>query len=379
MKTEIANLDRIHEVIIAYAKGDFSYRLPISDEGSEIDSVLFGINMLGEELQDTTISRDFFSGIFNSSSNSKIVIDLKGEIIEINNSAQKILSINPEKGNSINIFKLLNNNNKEFSALLKSNIASDNFSEFEVTFFDNSISYPIESTVTKLINRYNEHIGYLILIKNISEKKNQEQKIYLAVIDALEKERRRLAYDLHDSFSQDLNAVRIFIETLKRIDPLDPNFITSIDKCKKIIEQAITNSKNMAFNLLPKSLENGNLCHAISQLCEKYPNNYKFNLTFEVNSVDLDSDIKTIIYRIFQEFISNSINHSKANLITIHITKQKNSYSFLLNDNGIGFDMEQDHGGKGIHNIKSRLNGINANYYFESVPLQGTTLNFKIS
>lgn len=380
MDKEFVDLDKINEVIANFALGDFSKRLEISNEGTVQNAVKIGINMLGEELQDTMISRDFFSRIFNSSKEFMVVINKEGLILEMNNAAFDLLDIDEFECNKCNLFTLIAQSNNELVEKLKKHIQLSINGEFETSYTSYDGGSPISISVTKIINRNDSNDVFLVSGRDLTEKKNQEQRLYMAVVDALEKERKRLAYDLHDSFSQDLNAIKIFIDTLRRMDKDDPDFGKSIDRCNAIIENATRSAKGMAFDLLPKSLEKGDLLFAIQQLSKKYPQSFNFNLQFEVEEIDLPIEIKTIIYRIFQEFINNSVKHSNAETLTTKVSKEILHYEFTLMDNGIGFNIKEKFEGKGngLHNLTSRLNAIKAKYKFESSPENGTTLTFSV-
>lgn len=376
MKSEIIDIEEIQKVIIAYANGDFNHRLSYNPSQNERSTIIAGVNMLGEELKEKTISRDFFSSIFNSANEFLTVIDEDGKIIEINKASAELLGVD-EHGKGMNLFDLI----MDYPGLvkhIKSYLSNGNNIEIETTFNKGSISFPMECFMSKIFDRNDEQNGYLVVWRDITEKKNHEHRTYMKVVAALERERKRLAYDLHDSFSQDLNAIKIFIDNLTRLDQDSTDYKKSIDACKSVIENTINSAKGMAFDLLPKSLEKGDLTFAIDQLCNKYPHYFNFDLHLEVEIINLALEVKTIIYRILQEFISNSIKHSKSKDLSIHITQIGDKYEFTFKDYGIGFDIKNTPKGNGLHNIISRLNAINAKYKLDSHPQRGTTLNFTI-
>ena len=210
MKAEIVDIDEIQEIIIAYANGDFSKRMNLIDENETRNVIAAGINMLGEELQATMISRDYFSSIYNAISDIMFVFDKNWNIIDINQATQQKLGliktniVNTEISSIIDNDDIIDNSN----IINEKNLSSITF-ETDLTDKDN-IAFPVSCSISKIrIGNELEH-DYLLIAKDITEKKNQEQKIFRAIVYAQENERKRLAYDLHDSFGQELNAIRMF-------------------------------------------------------------------------------------------------------------------------------------------------------------------------
>src|SRR5688500_18717530 len=78
--------DKIRRLLMAYSLGNFDKKLSMSSRMDEIDAFISGVNMLGEELKDKTISRDYFNNIFDSVSDMVFVLDKQGKIENINKS-----------------------------------------------------------------------------------------------------------------------------------------------------------------------------------------------------------------------------------------------------------------------------------------------------
>ena len=108
--SKIKNIYKIQKTIIDFANGDFHKRLELLDNNSDLDTILAGINMLGEELEDKTISRDYFSSIFNSVSDVLIVFNSKGIITDVNLASEEAFQTAKE-----NIISLYNFRNAERS------------------------------------------------------------------------------------------------------------------------------------------------------------------------------------------------------------------------------------------------------------------------
>jgi len=99
-----ARFEDINNLLIRYSLGDFDYSIQPSEKYDEIDAFITNINMLGEELKTSVISRDYFNNIFNSVSDMLFVLDNKGEITSINKAVTERLrySENQLRETSIN-------------------------------------------------------------------------------------------------------------------------------------------------------------------------------------------------------------------------------------------------------------------------------------
>src|SRR5258705_13753009 len=88
--------NKIRRLLTAYSLGNFDRKLAVSRHMDEVDAFISGINMLGEELKDKTLSRDYFNNIFNSVSDMVFVLDRQGKIETINSPVTRLLQYNAD-------------------------------------------------------------------------------------------------------------------------------------------------------------------------------------------------------------------------------------------------------------------------------------------
>jgi len=187
------------------------------------------------------------------------------------------------------------------------------------------------------------------------------------VIQAQEKERIRIARDLHDDISSKLNAVTMSIHILK-MDTItkeqrDEISTSSLEACKMIGE----NSRRIAHNLMPPTLESTGLDLAIKELCIDYSKAsdlqilYKNPMNQQIFST-LPMDHQIHLYRIIQELFNNTFKHANASSITLTFTQNEDGMRFIFDDDGVGLKKEnmQDPTGIGLSNISSRAEIIKA-------------------
>lgn len=380
MKTEIVNVNEIQEIIIAFANGDFNRRLEVSESRNERDALVNGINMLGEELEKTMISRDYFINIYNSVSEILLFLNVEGEITGLNLAAERVL-------------------NKTISDLMGSelkSIISDRFLQIEndirrtITFGEQYLAFeaalktsnaheiPISCSLSRVADKFNIVNGYLFIAKDITEQKNKEISDLRIAISSQEKERKRLAYDLHDSLGQELNAVKMYINSLVLMDTSSETFVETFESCKSILDNSLDTIRNISFDLMPKALEHGGLIQAINEFVKRLSHIAEIEYNFPKIKISLNSESQINLFRIIQEFVNNSMKHANRSKIKIHLIRRKKYLILSVTDYGKGFNMSEKKDGNGLFNIKNRLQALNAEYNFGSNINEGTYLKLLI-
>jgi signal transduction histidine kinase len=223
------------------------------------------------------------------------------------------------------------------------------------------------------------------IIKTQLEKAEMEianqKELLQATIITQEEERRRIAQDLHDAISSKLNVVSLNANIL-----FDPH--TKMDDVSKIGETihrvtatVLENSRRIAHDLLPPTLEKFGLTAAIEELCEELSRTGKFNLNYQLdypNEIQ-NSNNELHIFRIVQELMNNSIKHSEANDIILTLKTYENLLSLQYQDNGKGFDLESMKKAKGLgmSGIENRVILLDGKLNIESSPGNGMCINIK--
>jgi PAS domain S-box-containing protein len=381
MKSEIVNVDEIEDIIIAYANGELHRRLDISDKRDDRDTIIAGINMLGEELERTTISRDYFISIYNSVSDVLLITDLECNILDANLTAEKTFHQTPNSLIGKNFWSIICKRFLHMEELIHNAFKDGQMSmPFEAALcVKPSVEMPVSCSLSKIIDRSGVHKGFLFVAKDITDRKLKEINDVKIAIASQEKERRRLANDLHDSLGQEINAIRMYMNALAEMDKSSELYKEAFETCKTIVDHSLETIRNISFDLMPRSLEHGSLVQAIEELVKKLQLVYKIEFTYSTLDLETDLETRTNLYRIIQEFINNSLKHAGKSTIKIHLVKHKTHITLNISDNGKGFDTETLKYGKGIYSIKSRLKALNAEYTFTSKINEGTFLELAIN
>lgn len=375
-------LHKINQLLREYSKGKFEKRLKVSSGMDEIDACISSINMLGEELKEATISRNYFNNIFNSVTDMVFVLDKTGVIKDINSSVSVQLKYDTEKIRNKSIDELSATKTKSlFKATLKQ-LHINNELATGITYLKSSdgIKLPVQLSASWLMNEGNKRDGILLLAKDISAQLQTENIVIRAIIDTEEKERQRLARDLHDSLGQQLSAIKFYISASAETAE-NTNQQLILKKCNEQLADVLADMREICFNLIPKTLKEFGLLKALKELCSQIARIKKidFKITSEDSIPDLPVAISIDIFRIIQEFINNAQRHGKATKIRIAFFSSDESIVINLKDNGAGFVQNKiTNNGMGLQNVISRIKSHNGEIKIRSFPGKGTEYFFSL-
>ena len=192
-----------------------------------------------------------------------------------------------------------------------------------------------------------------------AELQYQENLLY-GTIRTQEKERKRIAKDLHDDIGSKLNVIFLNMHRIERAAKKSPPIIEMVTDIKGVINTTIDTTRRISHDLLPPTLEKFGLVEAINEMCEHLQNSDAVNIEFEVKQHDgrlTDKLTELNLYRIFQELINNSMRHGQAQQISIDLWLGPEKLKFEYRDNGKGFDLEDFDNKKGLgtQSIESRV------------------------
>ena len=238
------------------------------------------------------------------------------------------------------------------------------------------------------ITELNKQIEQLeIFIKNSNENR-------FKIIDVQEKERQRIARELHDSTVQNLTHLIHRIELSSMF--IDQDTIRAkleLESCIKILKSSMEEIRETIFNLRPMTFDDLGFRQCIENLIANVKLSYR-NCDVDLNICDLDQydwkikNKKSInlfmvtVYRIIQEAVSNIIKHSNADKIMININCDNNSCFIVIKDNGKGFSveegLEQNDKHFGLTDMQDRVSLLNGNMDITSACNKGTELKIEI-
>lgn len=197
-----------------------------------------------------------------------------------------------------------------------------------------------------------------------------------SVIDAEEKERQRLSREIHDGIGQSLIAHKLRLESLLYMN--DPEIKDQIRILKDQFNVTIDEIRRISNNLMPSVLEVFGITLALKNLCEDTEEHGAIEILFQTTGEleDINTKTKTYLYRITQEALNNILKHSGAKEVTFTLSRSKDIITFILRDDGKGFDVEDAayEKGNGLHNMRERVALMRGTINILSSPGEGTTL-----
>lgn len=209
--------------------------------------------------------------------------------------------------------------------------------------------------------------------------KLQERNRIEAVIESQEKERQRIARELHDSLGQILALSKI---NLSRIDTknLEPENQNIISNTTDLIDESCREVRAISHNLMPPDLDNKKLAEILENLVDKNRLITGLNYTFNSGLSDeqLSPACKFTLYRVLQEILQNIIKHASATKVNISLTQNGEFTNLLVEDNGKGFNLSLSSFGLGLKNIHSRIKLLHGYLDIDSSINNGTVFNISI-
>ncbi|KYP14678.1 ATP-binding protein [Flavihumibacter sp. CACIAM 22H1] len=205
----------------------------------------------------------------------------------------------------------------------------------------------------------------------------KEKELLKTRIDVQEETIQKISKELHDNVSQLLTLSKLNLSNQK----FDSNIENKIRISKELISNAINELANISRTLSSETLNDLGLVRALEAEKERVYeiNKTTINIHTKFDPIELSNEEQLILYRIFQEAISNSIIHGKASQIDVQLIYCMNSLSFSIRDNGKGFEIEESlHGTQnkhhGLKNIMKRAKLINAKCNIASTKGTGTVI-----
>lgn len=194
-----------------------------------------------------------------------------------------------------------------------------------------------------------------------------------ALMQGQEKERMRLAQELHDGLGPLLTTLKLSLQPTHLEEEQQ-------EKIKKLLDETINEVRAMSYNLMPSVLLDFGVGEAIGNLVavlqKVTPIRIKYSNDMRKGSV-LTDEINIQLYRIAQEALNNAIKYSKATEIRLSVTEFEHHVSFYISDNGIGFDAKAQHSGTGLINLRERTKLLNGSFDIHS-DNHGTSIEIEL-
>jgi len=210
----------------------------------------------------------------------------------------------------------------------------------------------------------------------------QQELATKAVLAAEEKERQRIARDLHDGVGQMMSVAKMNLSAFESdLQFLDKDQQESFEKIINLVDESCREVRSVSHNMMPNALLKNSLAIAIKDFVDKIEKrSLKVRVYTEGLDDRLDSNLEIILYRVIQECVNNVIKHAEASRLDISVLKDNEGISATIEDNGKGFDVgdKDKFEGIGLKNIITRIEYLKGMVDFDSSPGRGTLIALNV-
>ncbi|HEN0959730.1 TPA: sensor histidine kinase [Streptococcus agalactiae] len=226
-------------------------------------------------------------------------------------------------------------------------------------------------------------------IQRLSKKMNlmtaslqsKENSRILKSQEIVKQERKRIARDLHDTVSQDLFAASMVLSGIaQNVSQLDVDQVGSqLLAVEEMLQHAQNDLRILLLHLRPVELENKTLSEGFRMILKELTDKSDIEVVYHESILTLPKKIEDNIFRIGQEFISNTLKHSQASRLEVYLNQTENELQLKMIDNGIGFDMDSVYDlSYGLKNIEDRVEDLAGNLQLISQPGKGVAMDIRL-
>ena len=197
---------------------------------------------------------------------------------------------------------------------------------------------------------------------------NHELENYAAVSEKIaeDKERKRLAREIHDTLGHALTGIAAGVDACIAMIDINPEATKKqLMVISKVVRQGIVDVRNSLNKLRPGALEQHGFKGAIENMIEEFTSvsDLIISLDYRLDKVDFENTKEDILFRVIQESVTNAVRHGDATHIDISLYIEDNSLYLKIQDNGQG--CEEIHYGFGLKQMKERLGMINGKVAYD--------------
>lgn len=212
------------------------------------------------------------------------------------------------------------------------------------------------------------------------ELNRKQNELFNTVTTIQDKERKRIAQDIHDQVGSVLSAAKLQLSGLEELkNQLTEDQTRKYASAMTLMDQAAEELRNISHNLMPATLSRLGLVAALRGLFDKISEYSSLTINFNSHGFEkrIEEPAEINIYPIVLELINNVVKHAQASEATIQLIKYPTYINISVEDDGKGFDVEKaktNENGIGMRNLISRIEYLNGTLNIDSVEGKGTTI-----
>jgi PAS domain S-box-containing protein len=298
-----------------------------------------------------------FRGIFEGAAMGIGLIDMEGRLLTSNKTFQEMIGYGEDELHGKHVDEFTHEDDlgesREFLQALKSGRLDHYQIEKRYRRKDGQYFWA-RLTVSPVKGTEGQPVYAIGMVEDITQAREAEKQLkeseqrlrHLAsqLMTAQEDERRRISRELHDELGQSLLVLKLQARDIETT--LSPKQQGLRRECREMLanlDQLVDNVRRLSRDLSPMILEDLGLSAALQRLIQDFSKHYRIEYWADESRIDdlFPAEVQVAIYRIFQECLTNIGKHSGASRLTVSIHKAADRVSFLIQDNGKGFDPAQ--------------------------------------
>ena len=233
-----------------------------------------------------------------------------------------------------------------------------------------------ETEVGKNLQRLSQKL--IQATSNLQRTQNERIQDSQAIV---QQERARLARDLHDTVSQELFAASLMlsglVDSLEQVDL--PTVKEQLTVTRNVLDSAQNDLRIMLLHLRPTELQGRSLAEGLELILQELRDKNALKVSYQSDLGELPKAIEDNLFRIAQEFISNTLKHAKASQLEVYVQQGAHRLTLKMVDDGQGFELDRvAHMSYGLQNIQDRVSDMAGQLTFLSSPGKGTSMTVTV-
>ena len=314
--------------------------------------------------------------LFESSANAIIVVDSNLTIKRHNSRFTEMFDLKKGYYSQHSLNTLLSGDPlKDIAELINRTQGGDQYEVAEIPYTTQDGSKRFYETACSRADVGSSTL-WMLIITDITKLKDIDRAIFSTITTTEERERTRMAMELHDGIGALLSSINIYINLILSGEMEKPEVQNILLLTKNLVDEAIQSAKEIANNLHPVILTRFGLVDTIKSFIEQIETAGIIKVSFshaDFRKLD-NKNLELTLYRIIHELINNTLKYAKAHNITLSLTSTPTSIHLEYADDGIGIntdDVKQKKSGMGMSNIEGRIKALNGTCDFQTKPQNG--------